>query len=175
MKHLLLWALTILILVMTGTRAARARAERSESSAALTLVTQQASELVRLRHAAKDSSLPIRPESGLAGKVSKALSRSGLASSVMQSLSPEAESGDKAGGVVRQHATLTLSGLTLPQVGKFLDAWRTNEPDWTVSGLDLSPAGTGTPGADLPLRVVVTMDAIFKERPRAELRPGASR
>ena len=119
MKHLLLWALAVLILVITGTRAARAHAERSESLAALTLVTQQASELVRLRHAAKDSSLPIRPETGLAGKVSQALSRSGL-----------------------------------------------------VTGFSL---GTGTPGADLPLRVVVTMDAIFKERPRAELRPGASR
>jgi len=170
-KHLFLWALAAIILIITGTRAARAHAERSDARAALTLVTRQANEVVRLRHAAKDSSLPNRPESGLAGKVSQGLSRSGLAPSVMQSLSPEAESSDK--GLVRQHVTLTLAGLTLPQVGKFLDAWRSNEPNWVVSGLDLSPAGAGTPGADLPLRAVITMDAMFKDTPRTPA--GASR
>lgn len=171
MKQLIVWVLTAFILIVTGTRAGRAHAERSESRAALTLVTQQANELVQLRHAAKDSSLPARPESGLAGKVSQALSRSGLAPSVMQSLSPEAESSDR--GLVRQHVTLTLAGPTLPQVGKFLDAWRSNEPNWVVSGLDLSPAGAGTPGADLPLRAVITMDAMFKDTPR--MPAGASR
>lgn len=177
MKHILLWILAAGLLIVCGSRAAGAHARRNESRSALTLVTQQATELVRWRHAAQDSSLPLRPEGGgqglagqgLTGKVSQALTRSGLASSVMQSLSPEAESSDK--GLIRQHATLTLSGLSLPQVGAFLDAWRTGEPDWVVSGLDLSPAGTGTPGtgvagADLPLRVVVTMDAVFKDQPR---------
>lgn len=166
MKHVLLWLLAAAVLIITGIRAAGAHAQRNDSRAVLTLMTQQANELVRLRHAAKDSSLSNRPQSGLAGKVSQALSRSGLPGSVMQSLSPEAESSDRATGVVRQHVTLTLAGLSLPQVGKFLDAWRSSEPDWVVSGLDLSPAGAGTPGADLPLRVVITMDAMFKDSPR---------
>ncbi len=175
MKHLLIWIAAAAILIIAGARAVRAHAYRTESRSALTLVTQQATELVRLRHEAKDSSLPLRPDGGLASKVSHALTRAGLSATVMQSLSPEAETSDK--GVVRQHATLTFSGVTLPQVGRFLDAWRTSEPDWVVSNLDLSPAGTGTPGADLPLRAVITLDAMFKDKPRAQTDPrsGASR
>ncbi len=164
MKRGLFWALAVAILVFTSARAARAHARRAESKQALTTVEAQARELVRLRGSARDSSLSARPEGGLAGKVARALASSGLLGSALQSLSPEAESTDK--GLVRQHATLTLSGPTLPQVGKFLDAWRTAEPEWIISGLDLSPAGTGTPGADVPLRAVVTMDAVFRGSPK---------
>lgn len=163
MKQVLLWSLTLTILVITGVRASHAHARRDDSRHALTDVEDHARELVRLRSTAGAPPLPPRSEGGLAGKVARAMASSGLTASALQSLSPEAQSADQ--GRVRQHATLTLSGPTLPQVGKFLDAWRTAEPEWIISGLDLSPAGTAAPGADVPLRAVVTMDAIFRGSP----------
>lgn len=167
-QQALLWSLTFAILVLTGVRASHAHARRVLSRLILNTTEAQARELVQRRSLARESSLPSLPppssraEGGLAGKVARALADAGLPASALQSLSPEAESTDK--GVVRQHATLTLSGPSLPQVGRFMDAWRTAEPQWIISGLDLSPAGTAAPGADVPLRTVITLDAVFRGR-----------
>jgi hypothetical protein len=61
---------------------------------------------------------------------------------------------------------VTLSGVTLPQVGGFLSSWRELEPDWTVANVELSqdisrrpPAG----GGDLPLRATVALEALYVE------------
>lgn len=169
MIHPFLYITAAAILIITGARATRAHGHRHDAQTALAAVTQQAAELSRLRREARTTSLPPRPDAALAGKVSQALTRAGIPLTVMQSLSPEAETSNK--GIVRAHATLTLTGLTLPNVGKFLESWRTSEPDWIISNLDLSPSGTGTPGADLPLRAVVTFDAFFKEQPQMPTDP----
>jgi hypothetical protein len=181
---LCLWILVIAasagVLIVGGSRAARAHAESAESRRELISVTHQASELARLRRGGRD--FPNRPEGGLAAKVASAMSRAGLASSILQSLSPEAQSaisGEAGARIFRQRATLTLAGLSLPQVGKLLDAWRTAEPDWLVSSIDLTPiTSKDSPsiGTDLPLRAVIAIEGVFKEPPRKEpSKPGASR
>ncbi len=170
MRHLVLWILAAAVLVVTGVRAIRAQAVCSASQSSAAFVQQQAEELGRLRVAASVLAVPSRSDGGLPGRINQSLTQSGLTASALQSLSPETQSSDK--GLVRQHAVLTLSGITLPQVGKFLNTWRTREPAWVISGLDLSPSGTGTPGADLPLRAVITLDAIFKEQPHLTSAPG---
>lgn len=168
MKHVILWALCGVALTIAGTRAARDHGRKQLAQAALVTVRQQAEEVVRWRASAQDTAPP--PRDGLAGTISQELSRAGLNTSAMQSLSPEAQTSDH--GLIRQHATLTLVGLTLPQLGKFLGTWRTNQP-WVVSGIDLSPTGSASPGADLPLRAVLTLDGVFQDRPRTP--SGASR
>ncbi len=164
MKHIALYLLAGIVLAVSGYRASGALSRRNQARESLAMLRVQATELKQLRSSAQESKLPLKPEGGLAGRVSQALSRAGLSSSAMQSLSPESESSDQ--GVLRQRATLTLSGVTLPQLGKFLDAWRSSEPTWTMSSLDVGPSGVGTPGADLPLRSVISLEALYRDRPR---------
>jgi hypothetical protein len=175
----ILWSITTAagagVLISTGTRAAESHLVARNARRDLAHVTQQATHLVSLRRAAPE--VPERQESGLAPRVAGAMSAAGLATSVLQSLSPDSRSGEPGARVSRQRATLSLSGLSLPQVGKFLDAWRTAEPHWIVSSIELSPiaASNGLPsalGTDLPLRAVVTIEGLFKE---PASRPGASR
>jgi len=54
-----------------------------------------------------------------------------------------------------------LSNLSLPQLGRFLDAWRSTEVAWLPVSIDLSPASGKPPdaGGDLPLRVVITIES----------------
>lgn len=164
-----------MMLVMTGSRAANARAAARDSRRELTTVSRQATELIRLRHGTRN--FPVKPEAGLSARVAAAMASAGLAGSVFQNLSPEAQSaitGVAGTKLIRQRATLTLADLSLPQVGKFLDAWRTTEPDWVVSGIDLSPISSGsapaTLGTDLPLRAVITVEGVF-----TNATPGGSR
>ncbi len=164
------------ILVITGRAALAAHSNASHARIELATVTEQARELVRLRMQTREDVVPQKPAGGLAGRISAALARAGLIPSMMQSLSPEAES--PAGRFIKQRATLTLSGLSLPQLGSFLDAWRGSEPDWTISGIDLSPimhSKQEASGTDLPLRAVLTLEGLFKEPPPLKAPTGTLR
>lgn len=169
--------LSTAMLFITGTRAARAHSAASAARQDLTTITTQAEELVRLRAAKLD--FPDRPEGGLAGKVSAAMTRAGLPNTALQSLSPEAQSAISSNSVTpltRQRATLTLHNLSLPQIGRFLDAWRTTEPDWTVSSIDLTPITSkdaAALGTDLPLRAVITIEGLFKQPARIPALPAS--
>ncbi|MCL4743435.1 MAG: hypothetical protein KJZ54_14660 [Phycisphaerales bacterium] len=100
-------------------------------------------------------------ESPLARRVGAALAAAGLDAGTLADLSPEAHL--PSAGLVRRRATLTLTGVTLPEVGRFLAAWREAEPGWTVTAADLTPESSRTapPGADRPLRAVLTVEALF--------------
>ncbi len=155
------------LVVVVGSRAASARARAFAAKHTLVALSSQTAELVALRRGGQD--LPERPEGGLATKISAAMSQAGLANAALQSLSPEAQtplSSETGAKLSRQRATLTLSGTSLPQLGAFLNAWRTSEPDWFISGIDLSPinapARESALGADLPLRAVLTIEGLFK-------------
>jgi hypothetical protein len=106
---------------------------------------------------------------GLAAWVSGCLRDAGLPIASLVTVSPEqaqAGLGRGASGVVKQQATLTLNGLTLPQVGSLLALWRGRSQRWTVTAIDISPmpsAGapvSGSIGADLPLRIHLTLESI---------------
>ncbi|MBK9189389.1 MAG: hypothetical protein IPM33_10590 [Phycisphaerales bacterium] len=60
----------------------------------------------------------------------------------------------------RRRTTLTLTGIALPQIGRFLDDWRTTEPAWIPVSIDLAPMGGKPPetGGDLPLRAVIGLE-----------------
>ncbi len=167
-----IWAPTlviaVVILLATGHSAVRARVEIADAKDELTTVSEQANELVQLRWHSKETSLPPKPATGLAARVGAALSRCGLPSSALQSLSPESQTASGSTGI-RQRATLNLAGLTLPQLGAFLGTWR--DGDYVVTAIDLSPAernvtgGGASPGADLPLRAVIVLEGLFRNAP----------
>lgn len=171
----ILWTVTLgcaaCMLGLSGARFGRAHSGGAQALLQLALVAQQASDLSALRASAPAWMLRSRPPTGLTPRITAALTASGLPASSVSSVSPEAESsvGDPDLKAHRSRAALTLDGVTLPQLGAFLQAWREREPQWTVSNLDLAPQGgqakAESTGRDLPLRVVIGMETLFVDRP----------
>jgi hypothetical protein len=173
---------SVAAVAITGRIATRSRSAAATAQSELALVAKEAQELVTLRAAAAAPAAR-HASAGLAQRVGAALTRAGLSASCLSSLSPEAQSmvamTDGQPRLKRQRATLVLTSLTLPQLGSFLDAWRSSEPEWTVTGLDVSPAAGGSAvqstGGDLPLRVVLALESVSTEEPTpASLSPVSS-
>lgn len=160
----------VAVVVHGVARAVAAYGEVAAARGDLAATTAEALELNLLR--SEGTELPQRPEEGLAAKVTSAMAHAGLAGSLLQSLSPEAQTpipANRGAAAVRERATLSLQGLTLPQVGRFLDAWRAAEPSWVVSSIELSPMSSkDATGTDLPLRAVVTIEGLFKPHRRGQ-------
>jgi hypothetical protein len=126
-----------------------------------------------------------RPAPGVAAKLGDTLASCGIPTASLADVTPQpdapvpgASGGARITGLRRQRTMLTLSPVTLPQLGAFLQTWRQRQPDWCVTGIEVSPAGTGglgggggpgsatggvypAPGGDLPLRAVLVMDAVY--------------
>jgi hypothetical protein len=127
-----LWVSWLAVLTLSGTgillsfRAASTARQRADLEVArFSSIAEQARTLNRLRAVKPSWTNAGVSEGGLAASISAALASTGLAASVLSSLSPE---GTTASGVGmgsqkswRQRASLTLSPITLPQLGAFLD------------------------------------------------------
>jgi hypothetical protein len=158
---------------VSGRRYIVARDSAAREMLVFQTVSHQSADLSRLRSAAPAWVLHGRPVSGLAPRISADLSTSGLPASTMAGLSPEAVSALPVGTDLparRTRATLTLAPITLPQLGSFLAAWRTREPDWAVASIDLSPQSQSgkeraAAGGDLPLRTVIGIECLFVDQP----------
>ena len=141
----------------SAARAGAARRSAEQARADCLLARAQAAELAELRAVLPaDAAAPI-PASGLPGRITTVLSANGLPSSAVSSFS-----GDSDG----RAATLTLEPVTLPGLGRFLDAWRSAEPAWSIHRAEVAPARAGGVGGagggavrDLPLRVVLVLEA----------------
>lgn len=150
---------------VTAPGAARAKHDAMVAQASLHDAARNAEIIATMLARAPDAPADDPSRGGLTPRVTAALERAGLPVGVLGSLSPEAESQVASQAGVRvtcRRATLTLSGVTLPSVGRFLDAWRAAEPAWTPTSIDVSPAGGQAPeaGGDLPLRAVVVIESI---------------
>lgn len=184
-------AMIIAVLVVHAPRLAHARRAAEREVARFHQVSTDARELVTLRsaHAARhgSSAAPDAPPPKLSPAITAALASSGLPAQTLASLSPESATRERiegggsgiaaqapAASIIRRRATLVLTPLTLPQLGRFLDIWRKQAvPDsrgsagepWTVSRIDVEPRRDGqpTPGADLPLRATLVMESVSLE------------
>jgi hypothetical protein len=137
---------------VTAPGAARARHDAVIAQAALRDAARNAELIVTLRAQASDATVGDASHGGLTPRVTAALERAGLPASTLASLSPEAESqvaGQAGVGVrvSRRRATLTLAGVTLPTIGRFLDAWRAAEPAWRPTSIEVAPVGGQAPEA----------------------------
>lgn len=164
-----LWVCTATILAFAMATAvpiaARARHDAERASAAMRETSHHA-RLIVSTHARVTQAVTDDPSrGGLAPRVTASLQLAGLPTGVLVSLSPEADTlvaSDDGVRVVRRRATLVLSGVTLPQLGRFLEGWRIAEPAWTPVSIDLSPLGGKGPeaGGDAPLRTTVVVEAL---------------
>lgn len=113
-------------------------------------------------------------EPALAQTFAAAVTAAGLAPTAVEAFTPststviEAVPGLKGGPtVLRGRASAALDAVTLPQLGRLLDAWHTAAPGWTVTQIDLTPLrltpadATRYAGSDLPLRVGVTIERLW--------------
>lgn len=187
------WVLALVaavtLLTMLAARMWSAERHARVQLAMLARVASDAQELSRLRTAelAREGgggrgAPSDSPAPQLAPAVSGALASCGLPAAALSSLSPESESIEQAAGaphavrMIRARATLVLTPVTLPQLGRFLQAWRERSPRWTVTRLDIEPrfatagqaAGqaAASPGADLPLRVVIGIESLSLDHQR---------
>lgn len=146
--------------------ASRARQDAERASAEMRETSRHASLIVSTQARVTQVVTDDPSRGGLAPRVTASLLRAGLPTGVLLSLSPEADTlvaSDGAIRVVRRRATLVLSGVTLPQLGLFLEGWRIAEPAWTPVGIDLSPLAAKGPvaGGDAPLRATVVVEALM--------------
>jgi len=164
----MLWILATIALgcAITLSCAAALRAYRSLGIASIRLseTIRDAGTITEIRARLPAYSLRDEARGSLTPRVTTAMERAGLPAATLVSLSPQAESGlAREGGVQlsSRRATLMLSNLSLPQLGRFLDAWRSTEVAWLPVSIDLSPASGKPPdaGGDLPLRVVITIES----------------
>ena len=172
MKRSLLWSLVAACLVLCSWAARRyinSRADAALSLRQLRAVNADTREIAALRAAAPPESRRHRPPPGLATRVADAVSKAGLTQSAVQSVSPEVESSAGASGLRKEAAKITLDGLTLPELGRFLQQWRTDQPVWTVISIDMTPTATKprpNPGQSLdrPLKAVLGIETIFADK-----------
>jgi hypothetical protein len=171
MRRALLWLVmcaSAVLLCWAGQRYYAARSDSRVALRQLDLVRADAEAIADLRAAAPPESRRHRPPPGLATRLGDVISKAGLPPSSLQNLTPETESAYGSAGLKRQVAKLTLDGLTLPELGCFLQEWRTAQPLWTVSSIDITPASArmlATPGhaTDRPLRATITIETIFAD------------
>jgi hypothetical protein len=164
-RILAIW-LSVLLVVGAGLAVSLGRAQRARTRASVAAAAYQETRTRLDRLAASPAaSATLADDSArtLAARVAGALSDAGLPPSTLADLSPERLEPITSGQgptVARRRALLTLAPITLPQLGRFLESWRTAEPEWTVSALELAPQRQREqpPGGDLPLRVRLTLE-----------------
>ena len=169
MRLVVLWSiamvLTLAAVVATAPSAVRARAHAVMQSARVAQVDGLVQRISARRTtspawAARDSGASL-PE-----RLATAVAAAGLPANVLVSVSPGAEEQLSAEPPLRrQKATVLLGGLTLPQLAKVLDQWRTAEPAWVVSAIEIAPEKADSkskaePGADLPLRTTLGIERV---------------
>lgn len=197
------WVLALLVsmpaLVVTGWKYRGASSAEAASAKKLQRVTAQAEEIRQLRVSmptwANSPTPGAESKEPLAQRVPAAIAAAGLPATALSSLSPESNSGDggASGGktgvrIDRRRATLTFGALTLPQLGRFLAAWREREPGWVVTSIDATPERSGADrggadrgghggqaqaGGDLPVRVVLAVENVSVHRPKVVSDPSS--
>ena len=168
---LLIWVTTAIAasgsLALTAPGMSRARAESRRELARMQASAEVARHIVAARAAMPSAAGESADSSALATRVSTVLSSCGLPLSVLSSLTPDAaptSSAQQAGNAaaMRRRAALTLNGLTLPQLGRFLEQWRRAEPAWVPATIDLAPdhQRAAVAGGDLPIRAVISLERL---------------
>jgi len=158
----ILWTCTTAVSIVTLTwsinRAHSARAEAQVQETSLQQTREQLEQLASMPSAS--GSRASHDNRTLAARVAAILADAGLPRDSLASLSPETQQNLSNTTLARRRASLTLSPVTLPELGRFLDHWRQAEPAWTVTAIDLNPQrqSVSTVGGDLPLRVLITLE-----------------
>jgi hypothetical protein len=142
---------------------ARARGGAERTEARLVAAARAGAELMELRRAAPPELRRGAPEPGIAARLGEAVARAGVPRGAVRAVTPEAETrvGGEGAGLRRAAARVTLEPVTVPQLGRVLQEWRTAEPSWRVAGLDLAALAGKASGPDPLLRCTVTLEYLY--------------
>jgi hypothetical protein len=127
-----------------------------------------------------------KPPPNVSGQVADVLVEAGLAPALLTNLAPGAET--SVGPCYRrQAARLTLEPITLPDLGRLLNVWRSTRPEWTIASITVSPQIVRQTGANQPdaadtstrtVRVNLLIECLYTNQstavPNASLNPSSS-
>jgi hypothetical protein len=117
-------------------------------------VVAAASEIEVLKRSTPTVAAGARPQPNISGQVTDVLVEAGLAPALLTNLTPESDTAVDTGNIARgmgttsaaryrrQSARLTLEPATMPDLGRFLAAWRTSQPQWAIASINVSPLTT---------------------------------
>jgi hypothetical protein len=160
-----------------GAGAIEARAAAQDARSRLSRVRQVADEIAALRAGVppQENAAPA-PGSELPARITATLARCGLGAQSIATFSAPAARLDPASGRTTQRATLVLGSLTLHHLGRFLGEWRTEQPAWLVTAVELTPASKATPpGQEPQIHAVLTMESGVRAEPQGRPAPEAAR
>jgi histone deacetylase complex regulatory component SIN3 len=140
---LLILATGLLPVTISLRRLAAARESLASAQALLLQTAREAQEIVDLRSQTQTFESRQRPAQDVIAQVNLVLAEAGIPSQHFESLTPEAEAATSATSasagarLFRQSVRLVLEDLTPEQIGLFLLQWRTSQPIWPVSRIEL--------------------------------------
>jgi hypothetical protein len=144
-------------------RLSAARAREQAAGAQAPAVAAQLGEVLNLRAHQEQIAASQRPTEDIYAEFGSAMSEAGLPSACLKDLSPD---GDKAlesasttpGPRLRvQSVRLTIEPVTLAQVGNLLASWRTRQPVWRTSSIELNAtAPADRPEGSYTVRIVLS-------------------
>lgn len=127
-------------------------------------IDAKTAEIKQLRSQSPVTPSAAQDAAGLTPRLMQSLAAAGIPSSSLASLTPQNETIRTPDGkqAVRRRAAVTLAPVRLPDLGTFIDGWRRQNPEAIISSIELSPdsGASVSPGGDLPLRVVMTIESV---------------
>ncbi len=184
-----LWCATIGLagsaLVYNADRYVAARSASQDKVHECRVIAGGLRELQALKHAGGPLASPASTDEGLAEAVSQTLAEVGLPSTTLESLVPDlgatgssgspilTADGQRTDAMLRcARASLVLQDLTLPRLGAFIDAFARRRPGWRLTTIDIARDRDAkvTPGEDLPIRAVLSLETLAITTPGEQRR-----
>lgn len=149
-------------LAFSAHRLADARRRLDWSQAQLVATAATAQRIMDLRSRRQQVADRKRPEQDVIARVTGSLARTGIRSDRLSGVSPESDSalpGNPETGVYRRQAVrLSLSRLSVPELGLLLGDWRASQALWTPTQIELLHArdGDGSDRYDVNILLATT-------------------
>jgi hypothetical protein len=167
------------MLLATARSAATAHAQLQSARTAHAEAVQTAHRLALARASGDTAAAAAHVQDAMVARVSASLTRAGIPVARMTRLSPRSRgatgptvrlSDGTSVRPVHRSASLSLDQVSLPDLGGFLQAWRTEQPAWRVTSLEATPiphrpgdvpTGKSLPGNTLarPLTIHLTLES----------------
>ncbi len=129
----------------------------AESEARVAEASRTVGEVLTLRSQRERASLRARPQQDLASRLHDTLAASGAGTGLLSEVAAHTGGTTPTAGAdgrySLQQMRVSLKSAKLIDLGKFLDRWRSTQPLWTVTSVDLSratPSAPTAPGARKP-------------------------
>lgn len=111
------------------------------AEAALVALTRDAQEIADLRARPERLAQVERPTQDTLARLTAALAEAGLPSVRLRDLTRDSDGMPAPAGARRQSLRFTLEPVTIPQLGSFLEQWRSSQQLWTMSRIELAHSG----------------------------------